>query len=104
MRTRGGKRTMTWRALEGGPPLTRRGTPAVLHVLPVRLPLVPLVPLSLLQSRALGETVDWRRQSDQPTSQVLGLDVGRLWRRAYVVSAGCSRYDENVTKETKSCS
>ena len=90
--TRGGKRSMTWRALEGGPSLSRTGTPAVLHVLPVRLPLLPLVPVSLLQGRALGETVNWRRRSDQSTGQVLGLDVGRLWRCVYRgrVPAGCS--------------
>ena len=88
--TRGGKRRMTWRALEGGPSPSRTGMTAVLHVLPARLPLLPLVPVSLFQGRALSETINWQRRSDQPVGQVLGLDVGRLWRCVYVVPAGCS--------------
>ena len=79
----GGHRTTTWRALEGSPSLSRTGTPAVLHVLPVRLPLRPLVPGSLMQSRALGERVDWQRRPGRPLGQVFGLDVGRLWRCLY---------------------
>ena len=78
-----GKRTTTWRALEGIPSLSGTGTPSVLHVLPVRIPSRPLVPGSLMQSRALGERVNWQRRSGQPVGQVLGLDVGRLWRCVY---------------------
>lgn len=81
--TRGGKRTMTWRVLEGGPSLSRTGTPTVLHVLPVRLPSLPLVPVSLLRGRASGETITWQCRSGQPVGQALGLDVGRLRRRVY---------------------
>lgn len=79
----GGKRTSTWRALEGSPSLSRTGMPTVLHVLPIQLSLRPLVPGSLMRDRGVGQRVTWPRRSGQPAGQVLGLNVGRLWRRAY---------------------
>ncbi len=81
--TRGGKQTMTWRTLEGGPSIGQTGTPAVLHILPARLPLIPPIPVSLLQGRALGDPVSWQSRSGRPVGQTLGLDVGRVWRRVY---------------------
>ena len=81
--TRYGKQTMTWRTLEACPSIGQTGTPAVLHVLPARLAFIPLVPVSLLQGRALGDTVSWQRRAGRPVGQILGLDVGRVWRRVY---------------------
>lgn len=79
----GGNRTNTWRTLEGSFSPNWTGLPAVLHVLPIRLPTRPLVPGSLTERRALDERVDWPSRSGQPARQALGLAVGRLWRRAY---------------------